>query len=251
MNAADQRRLTPFLAGACVLAAALLATMASGVGTSVHWGRPKSSPRVTALAASVTAPQTRTQPLAAYAVVWQRPLFNQARQPVPTSGNANGQRVSLGDLQLTGIILTPGLHMALMHDRKAGRDIRVREGAAVPNGNWVLHDLKPRQAVFVDGGKRTTLVLKVPGGQGQGAVQPNPNARSARAASAGSPANHTPPARSHSQLTMRPARPAPASSHDGTAAAQNNNTRMQAIKARIKKMRRQRRARRDKDGDGS
>jgi general secretion pathway protein N len=153
MNAAAQRRLTPLLGGAAVVAGALLLAMLAGVGRNVAWGPPRPA---------VPLPATHDQglpaprPLDAFAVVWTQPLFSPDRQPAlhAASGGA-----SLGDLSLTGIILTPHLHLALLREKEGEHEVRVREGAALPDGSWTLAELKPRSAVFASASGRTELVL--------------------------------------------------------------------------------------------
>jgi len=174
MNAA-QRRLTPLLGAAAVVAGVLLLAMLAGVGRHVAWGPPRPA---------VPLPATHDQglpaprPLAAFAVVWTQPLFNPDRKPALHAANGGA---SLGDLSLTGIILTPGLHLALLREKDGEREVRVREGEALPDGNWILAELKPRSAVFASASGRTELVLPA------GAPIDAPKADSAAAATAPPP----------------------------------------------------------------
>ncbi|KGI78925.1 hypothetical protein [Oleiagrimonas soli] len=156
MNAADQRRLTPVFGVLCALGAGLLAALAMGLGRQVHWQAhgPAAKLPPTAAAARRAAP-----PLQSYATTWQKPLFTTDRKPAPESDSGTGN-VTLGDLQLTGIILTPDLRMALMHDR-SGKDVQVREGATIADSSWTLSKLSARSAVFTGNGQRTELKLKV------------------------------------------------------------------------------------------
>ena len=153
MNAAAQRRLTPLLGGVAVLFGALLLTLLAGVGRGVSWGPER---------AATPLPPTHDQglpppvPLAQFSAVWTQPLFNNDRKP--TMRTAAGG-ASLGDMQLTGIILTPPLHMALLRDKSGEHEVRVRQGDALPDGSWRLVDLKPRSAVFESGTGRTELEL--------------------------------------------------------------------------------------------
>lgn len=156
MNAADQRRLTPWLVAACVVLAAVWMSLAVGLGRGVHWKPPGVSHPLPAAshAAAVPAP-----PLADYTQIWQRPLFTITRQPAPEAASG-GQNAGLGNLELTGVILASSLHMALLRDRKDGHGMRVREGTHLGGSNWVLETLKPRSAVFTDHGRRTHLTLE-------------------------------------------------------------------------------------------
>lgn len=153
MNAAAQRRLTPLLGGVAVLFGALLLTLLAGVGRGVSWGPER---------AATPLPPAHDQglpppvPLAQFSAVWMQPLFSNDRKP--TMHTAAGG-ASLGDMQLTGIILTPPLHMALLRDKSGEHEVRVRQGEALPDGSWRLVDLKPRSAVFESSTGRTELQL--------------------------------------------------------------------------------------------
>jgi general secretion pathway protein N len=163
MNAATQRRLTPWLAGAVVVLGIGLLALLSGVGRGVRWDAPHHAAPLPAAHPVALPPPP---PLDGYATVWQHPLFNSDRKPL-ADDTAGGAHVSLGDLELTGIILTPGLRMALLRDKSAGDkdgavEVRVRQGDALPDGSWKLVGLKPRSAVFASASGRT--VLKLPAG---------------------------------------------------------------------------------------
>jgi general secretion pathway protein N len=158
MNALAQRRLTPVLGAICVLLAVALLGVLGGAGRGLSWNAtpPGKSAAVTERAVQLTPPK----PLASYAEIWQRPLFTADRKPMErVAGEVQG--ASLGDLELTGIIMTPALRMALLHDRTGDREVRVREGATLPDGRWTLSELAARSATFDSGGERKELVLKV------------------------------------------------------------------------------------------
>ena len=181
MNAAAQRRLTPLLGGVAVLFGALLLTLLAGVGRGVSWGPERPA---------APLPPTHDQglpppvPLAQFSAVWTQPLFSNDRKP--TMHTAAGG-ASLGDMQLTGIILTKPLHMALLRDKSGEHEVRVRQGDSLPDGSWRLVDLKPRAAVFESSTGRTELELPagapidMPKGDGN-APPPNPPAANGVAA---------------------------------------------------------------------
>lgn len=156
MNAAGQRRLTPVLASVAAVLAALLASLLLGVGRGVHWDPPGTPEPLPATRPVAMPPPTM---LSRFAEVWQRPLFMADRKPaaVTDTGEDAG---NIGDLELTGIIVTPGLHMALLRDRAKDSTVRVKEGSALADGHWTLASLSPRSAVFESGGERRELTLK-------------------------------------------------------------------------------------------
>lgn len=217
MNAADQRRLTPWLGVVCVLLVVLWLAFAFGLGRGIHWlppGTARPLPQARHAARTLAAP-----PLQRAAEVWQRPLFTSDRKPAPVAASAGGSAVTLNDLALTGVILAPGMHIALLTDRGDGHTVRVREGEHLAHGSWLLKTLKPRSAEFVNNGQVTRLPLKVP--EGKGGVS-----------EVSAPA----PVATSSRMRVRPAQahptPAPARQHA-------DKQRIQALKARIEQRRRQ------------
>jgi len=154
LNAAAQRKLTPPLAAATLALGVLLLVLLSGVGSGVHWNPPLPPAALPTLRAHANLPPPR--PLDEFAQIWQQPIFNADRKPTLHTADGGG---NLGDMQLTGIIITPNLRMALLHDKPGNRDIRVRQGAALPDGGWTLVEVKPRSVVFDNAGSRTELNL--------------------------------------------------------------------------------------------
>ncbi|MBV8156769.1 MAG: general secretion pathway protein GspN [Dyella sp.] len=153
MNAAAQRRLTPVLGGVAAVFGVVLLLFLGGLGRGVSWGAPRPA---------TPLPETHDQglpppiPLTQFSAVWQQPLFNPDRKASLRTASGGA---SLGDMQLTGIIVTPGLHMALLHDKSGDHEVRVREGDTLPDGSWRLVELKPRAAVFESASGRTELEL--------------------------------------------------------------------------------------------
>ena len=156
MNAAAQRRLTVPLAAAAVVLGVLFLALLAGVGRSVHWAPPHPPAALPAQHAATLPPPV---PLQHYAPTWQQPLFNPDRKPVAHAASGGSQ---LGDMQLTGIILTPTLRMALLHNKREAdrnQELRVKEGTSLPDGSWTLVEVKPRSAVFDSSSGRVELQL--------------------------------------------------------------------------------------------
>ena len=154
MNAANQRQLTPVLAVIVVLLGALLLLLLAGVGHKLHWDAPRLQASLPP--ASNPSQLPRPVPLQQFALVWQKPLFSPDRKPIARVANGGS---SLGDFDLTGIILTPGLHMALLHDRNGDRQVRLHEGESLPDGSVTLVEVRPRSALFDSSAGRTELKL--------------------------------------------------------------------------------------------
>lgn len=154
MNAANQRQLTPILAALVVLLSAALLLLLSGVGRDAHWGPPRTLAALPPTGNPADLPQPL--PLQTFALVWQKPLFSPDRKPVAHAADGGS---NLGDLELTGIILTPGLRMALLHDKNGDKQVRLHEGEALPDGSVKLVEVRPRSALFDSSAGRTELKL--------------------------------------------------------------------------------------------
>lgn len=154
MNAANQRRLTPGLAAFAVLLAAVWLLFLSGIGRGAHWDAPRALVPLPPVGNAANLP--RPVPLQQFAQVWQKPLFSPDRKPVAHAADGGS---SLGDLDLTGIILTSGLRMALLHDKNGDKQVRLREGESLPDGSITLVEVRPRSALFDSSAGRTELKL--------------------------------------------------------------------------------------------
>ena len=154
MNAANQRQLTPWLVALVVLLGAVLLLLLAGIGRGARWDAPRSLAPLPPAGNPANLPQPVS--LQQFALVWQKPLFSPDRKPVARAADGGS---NLGDLELTGIILTPGLRMALLHDRNGDKQVRLREGEALPDGSVKLVELRPRSALFDSAAGRTELKL--------------------------------------------------------------------------------------------
>jgi len=154
MNAANQRRLTPALAVLAALLAIVFLLLLSGLGRAVMWDKSR-APAVLPPASNAANLPTPL-PLQNFALVWEKPLFTPDRKPIARIADGG---TSLGDLTLTGIILTPSLHMALLHDKNGDRQIRLHEGESMPDGSVKLVEVRLRSALFDASSGRTELKL--------------------------------------------------------------------------------------------
>lgn len=179
MNAANQRQMTPLLAGIAVLLGALLLLLLSGIGRGVQWDRARPLAPLPPLGNRADRPQP--QALQQFAVIWQKPLFTPDRKPLAYAADGDS---NLGDLELSGIILTPGLRMALLHDKHGDIQVRLHEGESLPDGSVTLVEVHPRSALFDSSAGRTEL--KLPAGAPIDEPKPDrSDARDPRNAAAG------------------------------------------------------------------
>jgi general secretion pathway protein N len=231
MNAAAQRRITPPLVIVVAVFGLLLLSLLFGMDRGVSWDPPRPTPPLPP-ARNVALPAPA--PLDSYAQVWLHPLFSADRKPIVSSGGGS-EGVSLGDLQLTGVIITPNLHMALLGPVHGNNDngnngkgddadtVRVREGAMLPDGTWKLIKVLPRSAIFASPSGRTELKLPAGAPIDQPATGAPPGAI---------PMNGPPPAPGQSR-PMRPVPPPPGAVPTGDAQQQ----RLQRLRAAIQKQR--------------
>ncbi|MBD8881842.1 MULTISPECIES: general secretion pathway protein GspN [Rhodanobacter] len=154
MNAASQRRLTAVLATLVLLLGVLWLTLLFGFGRGVRWDAPRAAPPPSAAGPHTGLPAP--VPLAVFAPVWQQSLFSPDRKPEVHAASGGS---SLGDLQLTGIILTPQLRMALLHDNNGNRELRLREGQSLPDGSVSVIEVKQRSVILDSPQGRTELKL--------------------------------------------------------------------------------------------
>lgn len=225
MNAADRRRATPVLAALAVGLALLLIALWLGLGRGARWHDSSTPPKLPPIGATTPAPAV--PPLEQYAGVWQHPLFSPTRTPEPASGQHTGAG---GDLQLTGVIMLPGLKMAIVHDRSTGKDYRIVEGQPT-RGAPTLVELHPRSAVLESSGSRLELQL-IPG--------PSPDAGKAAA-------TQDSPDQGASAMVTRHGEEDSSESRVSGAAPTSAEARSKALKARIEQARR-RRAQQDAGG---
>lgn len=115
------------------------------------------------------APASRLGPASEYREIAARPLFATDRRPKPfvLQGKADQAGSGAFDYVLTGVLITPGLKMAILQPPDGSDSLRVRLGEAPqPQPDWRLVTLNPRSAVFEGPDGRHTLDLRVFAGVG-------------------------------------------------------------------------------------
>lgn len=153
MNAADRRRLTPTLGVVAAVLVLILIALWLGLGRGAHWHDDAAPPRLPPLGS--TPPPPTVPPLERYADVWQRPLFSPTRAPEPAAGSDGA---ASSDLELTGVIMLPGLKLAILHDKTQNKDYRAILGRPSRDAPALI-ELHPRSAVVDASGTRLTLQL--------------------------------------------------------------------------------------------
>lgn len=164
MSVRGNRLLGIVLAGICGCLLLLALILQAGWGRGYRWATPDDS---AALAATNIDRETFKLPSEKdYAATDARPLFNEDRKPTPEIPDEPAKPdvpPSTLNIALTGIVLTPQLHLALIQDKAKNSTISLREGMPMPGdqGDWTLTELKPRSAIFkqAPGGEEVEVEL--------------------------------------------------------------------------------------------
>ena len=151
MNMRGVKLSTVVLAGICGVLLLLALVMEAGFGRGYRWlSRDDSAPLA---AAGIDREPFKLPPESAYAATDARPIFNEDRKPTPEvpEGDIPPPPPSVPlNISLTGIVLTPQLHMALIQDKSKNTTIALKEGMPMPGdqGGWTLTEIKKRSAIF-------------------------------------------------------------------------------------------------------
>lgn len=193
MSIQGAKLLTLILAGTCGLLLLLTLALQIGFGRGYHW-LPADEDAVSGLGAgNIDSTPFKLPPESNFAQTEARPLFNEDRKPTPeTPGDAlvpAPPTVPL-NVSLTGVILTPELHLAMIHDNSKNNSVALKEGMPLPGdlGGWTLSRIKPRSAIFKEGaGDEIEVELTT------AVASPKPGAPARPGAPAGAPAPAAPP----------------------------------------------------------
>ena len=116
---------------------------------------------------------SRLGPATDYLEVGNRPLFGRDRRPAPMTADTGTADAPL-DVNLTSVLITPGLKLAMVQNTTDGGSRRVRLGDVLDGTSWRLVVLEPRRAVFEGPEGQRELALRV--FDGAGGQPPTPQA---------------------------------------------------------------------------
>ena len=151
MSVQGAKLLTVILAGICGCLLLLALILQAGWGRGYRWLSPDDNAALAA--AGIDREPFKLPPESAYAATDARPIFNDDRKPTPELPDEQAAppppSVPL-NISLTGILLTPQLHMALIQDKGKNTTVALKEGMPMPGdqGGWTLIELKQRSAIF-------------------------------------------------------------------------------------------------------
>lgn len=116
---------------------------------------------------------SRLGPASDYMEVGNRPLFSRDRRPAPMAASNDAAAVPL-EVNLTSVLITPNLKLAIVQNLSDGASRRVRLGDTLEGTAWRLVQLEPRRAVFEGPEGQRDLALRV--FDGAGGQSPTPQA---------------------------------------------------------------------------
>jgi hypothetical protein len=114
-------------------------------------------------------------PIESFAVVTDRPVFNQSRQPeLETEAEGEGEGdsadelaeapVDAPDVELSGVIITPTLRMVTLRPKKSRESLVAFEGQPLEGdyGSWHVSRIEPREITLAAGdGRELQLALQI------------------------------------------------------------------------------------------
>lgn len=89
-----------------------------------------------------------------YSSIWLKPLFWESRSP---DSGSTGVGAQASGLTLTGVVITPGLRVALFK-RTDNKTVAGKPGQALPNG-WTVIGIEPRTVDLARETEHLTLTL--------------------------------------------------------------------------------------------
>lgn len=144
---------TLVLGGACGILLLLVLLFQFGAGRGYHWWSADAND---ALAPNDQLDRStfKLPAWSDFADVNLRPLFNEDRKPTPPAPppppGGEQKPVPKLNIQLTGVILSPTLHIAMIIENGKTTSSAVREGHSLPGelAAWTVTKVKPRSASF-------------------------------------------------------------------------------------------------------
>ena len=174
---------------------------------------------------------SRLGPANDYLEVGNRPLFTRDRRPAPMTADTGNAAVPL-EVNLTSVLITPELKLAIVQNTSDGASRRVRLGDVLEGTDWRLVQLEPRRALFEGAEGQRDLTLRV--FDGSGGQAPTPQATTTAAIPPGATAANKPDVAAAPGATAAPGPPqtgaAPATS---TVAPVSPEEQVEAIRRRI------------------
>jgi hypothetical protein len=162
--------------------AALCAGLLAVIGVELYSGFGNVQAQGVTVAARVKAPLTplpkvviNFPPLAEFAEVVERPLFDVSRRPPPEPEPEPETPVQFNQLELEGIVKTADGSLAIIYDKRQRQTLRLEQGAKL--GPWALMEIRADGITFGKGTATHEMLLHP-----QSEQQPRPGAAPAQGA---------------------------------------------------------------------
>lgn len=152
MSTQAAKLMSMILAGLCGVLLLLAIAMQFGLGRGYSW-LPADTENAAVANVAIDKTQFKLPPETQFADTTARPLFNDDRKPTPETPDGPDvpppPKVPL-NIALTGIILTPQVHLAMVHDKLKNKNLALKEGMPLDGdqGGWTLTKVNPRSAIF-------------------------------------------------------------------------------------------------------
>jgi hypothetical protein len=159
------------------LAAACGVLIMGSVALMLAWGKPVTSgadsrPMNAELPAESGQPENELEPIAAYRIVTERPVFEESRRPAVNVGDEGLELVNdpgpeVGDapkVTLKGVVISPEFSMVTLQPEAGGESLIAHEGQPLEGdyAGWIVSDIKPRRITLASlDGRSTELDLEV------------------------------------------------------------------------------------------
>jgi len=143
---------------------------------------------------SEEVPQLKVaEPIENYAVITDRPMFNQSRQPIIGESAGAGdeeedfdsdENVDAPDVILAGVVITPELRVATLRLKDSPESLMAFEGQPLEGnfGSWHLSRIEPRQVILESGaGQQVRLELQIHDAMIDAPPEPPPGVPEAKA----------------------------------------------------------------------
>jgi len=158
MSTQGAKLLTLILAAACGVLFLVALALQIGLGRGYTW-LPVEVDAAAVRSAAIDRTPFKLAAENEFAATQARPLFNEDRKPTPDEpSDDNGAppppSVPL-NIALTGVVLTPELHVAMVQDKTKGNaSVALKEGMPMPGdqGGWTLAKVNSRSVIFRETG---------------------------------------------------------------------------------------------------
>lgn len=111
------------------------------------------------------------EPIEAYAVITERPVFNESRQPVLEDESDGAgedelveEEIDAPEFELAGVIITPSIRMVTLKSKDQPESLVAFEGQPLEGnyGSWQVSRIEPRQITLASGqGEEVQLQLQI------------------------------------------------------------------------------------------